>query len=143
MKSKNFSNDELKQMREQKDPLVMYLIIKKSVKITPGKMGVQCGHATEMVAHQYCHDLQYPIPGDHDQLERAKNYREWLKESRRKILKEASDSKFEQVKEEQFHFLVKDAGLTQLEPGSETIIAVWPMRRSQTPKFIHRMRLVE
>lgn len=39
--------------------------------------------------------------------------------------------------------IVKDLGLTELEPDTETVIGVYPMFKSQAPKIIKRLQLLK
>lgn len=39
--------------------------------------------------------------------------------------------------------LVVDAGLTEIPSGSETVIGLWPMRKSQVPKTVKRLQVLK
>jgi peptidyl-tRNA hydrolase len=51
---KDYNAPELVELRKgQGDPIVMYLIVRESLKMGPGKIGAQCGHAASMVVLDY------------------------------------------------------------------------------------------
>lgn len=56
---------------------------------------------------------------------------EWLATSYRKVVLRADDKEWERLKAELWCFLVRDAGLTEVESGSETVLVLWPMRKSE------------
>ena len=53
----------------------------------------------------------------------------------------ASDNEFEKLKKIENHVLVVDAGLTEIDPNTETVIAFIPINKSDAPKLIKRLRL--
>jgi len=139
-------DEELKKIREsQEDPLVQYYIVRKSLKMSDGKFGTQIAHAAMIFTLEFFKlkekierviDLQR---GGSDYI-KYKQTQEWLNGSFRKITKKASDAKFEKIKEELECFLVKDAGLTEVEPGSETVLVLFPILRSKTPEIVHKLQ---
>jgi peptidyl-tRNA hydrolase len=129
--------------KDDEDPYVLYLVLRESLRMTPGKMGPQIGHAIQLVFMEYMRcsiwDEVPPAPI----LRRAEAMNAWLQAASRKVLLGANYKEWEKVKAEAGPYvLVKDAGLTQVEAGSETMIACWPMRKSERPKILSRLRLV-
>ena len=51
----------------------------------------------------------------------------WHKESYRKVILKADDKEWEKIKEELYCFVVKDAGLTEINAGEETVLGLWPI----------------
>ncbi len=62
---------------------------------------------------------------------------------RRKVVLGADDKEFEKIKTELKCFVVTDAGLTELEPGTETVISLWPMFKNGAPKFIKKLQVLK
>lgn len=136
----------------QEDPIVMYLIVHESLGMSTGKTAAQCAHASQMLTLEYF-DLKdkmrmlmknnEPIP---PLLARKISiFGEWLQGSFRKVVLRSSDKEFDKVKKEfaDYHILVVDAGLTEIPSGSETVIGLWPMRKSQRPKTIQRLQVLK
>lgn len=146
-----FDNEWLSKIRkDQKDPWVMYFIIRKSLKMSPGKVAIQVAHGAQMIVFKYIDLIKFDVIRIYNPsstlikntvIEKIDSIYDWKCESFRKILKKANDSKFEKIKEELDVFLVKDAGLTEVEPGSETVLVTWPMKKSNTPKIIEKLQL--
>ena len=149
---KNLYDDEaLAKMRaEQEDPYVQYIIINKDLEMGCGKIAAQVGHGCGMHILKYNFLDNIINYGDSHQLTdqeitEVENTIYWIKESFRKIVKVAHKKEFEKIKEliEVDCFVVKDAGLTSVEPGSETVIVLWPIKRSLCPKIIQKLQLLK
>ena len=68
-----------------------------------------------------------------------------MSSSFRKVVLRASDKEWVKLKEE-FNgsmVLVIDAGLTEIPSGSETVIGLFPMRKSQCSKTIQRLQVLK
>jgi peptidyl-tRNA hydrolase len=72
-------------------------------------------------------------------------FAEWLDTSFRKVVLRADDKEWEKVKAcpDITYVIVRDAGLTEVEAGSETVIGVFPLRKSQAPKIIKRLQVLK
>ena len=70
---------------------------------------------------------------------------EWMASSFRKVVLKADNKEWAKLKEEfkDSMVLVVDAGLTQIAPGSETCIGLWPMRKSKAPKVVQRLQVLK
>ncbi len=70
---------------------------------------------------------------------------EWMNSSFRKVVLRASDKEWAKLKEEfkDSMVMVVDAGLTEIPSGSETVIGLWPMRKSQRSKIIQRLQVLK
>lgn len=138
-----FDDEKLAALRaEQTDPLVQYIVVRKSLNMSPGKIAAQCAHAAAMFVLRY-NDVRRTLPaigaGGKFKLQ-CDIAKRWLDTSFRKRVKKANDSQFERIKQELDVFVVRDAGLTEVEPFTETVLCTWPMLDSKTPKFIHKLR---
>lgn len=138
--------------KTDEDPWVMYLVVHNTLAMTPGKLGAQIGHAVmlacmhhdalvawkrEWVTGQGMFDHEKRLAND-DLLTR---WQTWTSAAFRKVVLTADDKEWEKVKAEvKPYFLVRDAGLTQIAAGSETVIACWPMRKSDRPRILKRLK---
>lgn len=142
---------------EQPDLVVMYLVVRESLNMSPGKLAAQCGHAVGMLDRLYFRrrrtmDLgpdEHQSRSEHRRLEAMTEidpddmalFELWDRTSYRKVTLRADDKEWEKLKASGLrHVVVRDAGLTELEPGSETVIGLWPMFRSQAPRLVRRLR---
>jgi peptidyl-tRNA hydrolase len=58
-----------------------------------------------------------------------------------KIVLGANDKQFETVKKESpVYFSVIDLGFTQVAPNTETVLALWPMRKSKRSPILTKLR---
>lgn len=148
----------------QEDPIVMYLIVHESLNMSIGKTAAQCAHASSMLMIEYFDlkeesrklqkrvieqanpQLQDALKVEYAGLNRRLSiYGEWMSSSFRKVVLRASDKEWEKVKEElkDSILIVRDAGLTEVAAGSETVIGVWPLRKSQRSKTITRLQVLK
>jgi len=109
------------------DPIVLYFVVRRSLKLSEGKVGAQCAHGMHYLARAAFAALM-TRPTE----KRTADFREWnLSPAHRKVVLGATDGEFEQVKRENLdHFLVTDLGFTEVAPNTVTCLALWPMRKS-------------
>lgn len=125
--------------KNQEDPWVLYLIVRESLDMSAGKIAAQAGHAVGMVYEKYA---TYSVLSSAEARLHCDDFNHWRDESFRKIALKASDKDWKKLKTELDCLVVRDAGLTQVAAGSETVIALFPMRKSSAPKVIKRLRLL-
>jgi peptidyl-tRNA hydrolase len=162
LKSRYDEIERFEARRDQEDPLVMYLIVRESLGMSAGKIGAQCGHAVGKL-YDYFNGLDSEYRADCSSIcwASVSNYvdirgpeweekfrmREafdfWKEDSFRKVVLKAKDSKWEKLKEELTCVVVRDAGLTEVASGSETVIGVWPLRRSECPNIIKKLQTLK
>lgn len=137
-----YDDEQLAHMRKtQEDPWVMYIIVRKSLKMSAGKIAAQVAHGAQMMILRYQELMQDNIIFGSDDYNKCNAVQSWIKESFRKVVLVANDSKWEKIKEEcSCAALVRDAGLTQVEPKTETVICLWPQKKSNIPKIITKLR---
>jgi peptidyl-tRNA hydrolase len=68
---------------------------------------------------------------------------EWFNTSFRKVVLGGKKKDFGKIISELNVFLVRDAGLTEVEPNSETVLVTWPMRKSAQPKCLSRLQVLK
>jgi peptidyl-tRNA hydrolase len=123
----------------QEDPIVMYFVVRESLSMTAGKACAQVGHAAQMLLLQYFNDGS-AITSKQD------IFRQWLDGSFRKVVLKADDKEWGKLKAEfavDDIVIVVDAGLTELEPMTETVIGVYPMLKSDRPKVLKKLQVLK
>jgi len=153
-----YDDEALAKMRlEQEDPYVQYIIINKDLEMGCGKIAAQVGHGCGMhileykrlskIVNRYLDNMDLVSkPEDFNiKSNNVTNTYKWIDESFRKIVKVAHKKEFDKIKEltEVDCFLVKDAGLTEVAAGEETVLVLWPILRSQCPKIIQKLQLLK
>lgn len=145
----------------QEDPIVMYLVVRESLNMGMGKVGAQCGHAVGLLDRKWDQidieiqgliDAVYgPSAGLWEDLpqvikDQIKIWDEWEATSFRKVVLKADDKEWVRVKAEipeSHRIVVVDAGLTEIPSGSETVIGIWPMHKSQRPKILTKLQVLK
>jgi len=149
------------------DPYVMYIVVRRSLKLSAGKVGAQCGHAVQYLMQEFLPErwptrdeaklLSRKVAGTltdeertrfealekekDDRYERCVTAGEWLKGDHAKIILGASDDEFMKVQLENEHFfMVVDLGYTQVAPDTETSLGLWPMRKSAASETVKTLR---
>lgn len=162
---KDYNSAEARDERaSQEDPIVMYLIVHETLGMSMGKTAAQCAHASQMLTLDYfdkkdkSRALQKKIQEttDPDELHVMKGlyaehgrklsiFGEWLQGSFRKVVLRADDKEWAKIQKDygEHMIMVVDAGLTEIAAGSETVIGLWPMRKSQAPKTIKKLQVLK
>jgi PTH2 family peptidyl-tRNA hydrolase len=121
---KNQSNVEITD-----DPIVMYLIVRESLGMSPGKLAAQCSHATQILLVNYFNH----------QLKMKDTFTQWLQTNCRKVVLSATEKDWLKLRAEFVPtqgIVVTDAGLTEIPSGSETVLGLYPMHKSQRTKIL-------
>jgi peptidyl-tRNA hydrolase, PTH2 family len=139
-----YDDEKLAEIRSgQTDPLVQYFIVRKDLDMTTGKIGALIAHAAQMMILTYVQrKAKMSEISDGDKYLLLLKTDRWLEESFRKVVVKASKKQFDRIKEDLDCFLVRDAGLTQVETGTERVLALWPMKKSEVPKVVRRLRVL-
>lgn len=147
----------------------MYIVVRRSLKLSAGKVGSQCGHAVEYLMDEALPERHPTLEevnlrskeqihpesmteddrtklsafreANHARYERHTHFREWRKTDGTKIVLGASDEEFAKVQEENpVHFPVVDLGYTQVAPNTQTALGLWPMRKSWASPTVRSLR---
>lgn len=135
--------------KNQEDPIVMYLIVREELGMSIGKTAAQCAHASQMLQLKFNEMEREEACGwtNDTDIERMKIFQEWLDGSFRKVVLKADDKEWLKVQaafvEGVMRFTVVDAGLTELNPNTETVMGIWPMRKSEVPKLIKKLQVLK
>jgi peptidyl-tRNA hydrolase, PTH2 family len=142
----SFDDSKLVKIRaEQEDPIIQYYIVRTDVPMSIGKVCSQIAHAAQMFTFGYL-DMKKKcscIPSGGKPLLLTRITEQWMEGSFRKVVLGGKKKDFDKVKEKLDVFLVRDAGLTEIDFGTETVLVTWPIRKSQQPKLLSRLRLLK
>ncbi len=110
--------------------LKQVILVRKDLKLSPGKMAVQCAHASTEAA----------LKSSKTKLD------EWRQFSKKVILKVESDKELLKYKKEAdklklVNVLIKDAGLTEIPPGTITCLAIGPDDDDKIDKITSKLKL--
>lgn len=141
-----FDDAKLAQIRaEQDDPIIQYYIVRTDVPMSIGKIGAQIAHGAQMFVFSFV-DMKFRSsvkPAGGRPLVLTQITEKWINGSFRKVFLGGKKKDFEKIKKEINVFLVRDAGLTEVEPGTETVLVTWPMKKSQQPKVLKRLQVLK
>jgi PTH2 family peptidyl-tRNA hydrolase len=143
-----FDDNRLADIRaEQGDAIVQYYIVRTDLNMSAGKIGAQIAHGAQMFILSYNRSYtHWSVTGITPYTLRLSNLlltKEWLEGSFRKVVLGGKKKDFEKIKNELNVFLVRDAGLTEVEPNSETVLTTWPMKKSEQPKVLSRLQVLK
>jgi len=129
------------------DPIALYIVVRESLDMGMGKACAQSGHAVEKIVDSF-HELAWRLPemsGAEEEFGKFALYREWKKNGSRKITLIANEKEWETLRAEygKACHIVVDAGITDLVPGTETMMAFWPQHKSARSKSLKRLRSCE
>jgi peptidyl-tRNA hydrolase, PTH2 family len=114
----------------------MYLLVNSDLKkMKAGKMAAQVGHAVQDITERM-------VATDKDK------WRKYKREGTKKIVVKATEAQMKQLSAEYtggrdiWCVEVHDAGHTQIEAGSFTVLGFCPMDHTQVPEVIMEMKLL-
>ncbi len=107
----------------------MYLIVNNSLNMNKGKIASQVGHAVSMIVRR---------------LEKSPttDYKNWLNDGEAKIVLKADSTILQSLRKYKNTVSVIDAGLTQIEEGSLTVVGFYPCKDCDVPDVIKTLKLV-
>lgn len=92
------------------------LVVNAALPLSPGKLAAQCSHAALMLLDSAAAD----DPRYRDPLAR------WIEAGAPCMPRSAAGATWEALKAQEDYCLVRDGGLTEVPPGSETVLALVP-----------------
>ncbi len=119
------------------DPCVMYIVVNKSLNMSPGKIAAQVGHLTEKLALDAIHQCFGQLAGRMDKI-----WLQYLNTGTTKIVKSANSEEWLSLKEKGGCCVIVDEGRTEVPPNSETVLGFFPMYKSEVPEIIRSLRLL-
>lgn len=116
----------------------MYLVARRDLNMTAGKLGVQVGHGVQLCIRE-AESHAVSLVGGYPALD------EWEENSYPKILLAGDEKKVEkllrQLGESVFPFSkVVDLGRTELPPNTLTLVAIGPLKRRDAEPFVGRLQ---
>lgn len=135
------------------DPLIVYLIVRKDLNMGPGKIGAQCGHAVHLLKRaaetaKSIVEIHRTSISNERQCTNSFLNRMDLWENRpdnggfTKIVLGAHDKDWFKLKDQYNPIIVVDAGNTEVDPGTETVMILFPMFKSERNSLLKRQRLL-
>jgi len=106
---------------------VLYVIVNNCLGMQKGKISAQVGHVIEKITH-FIHNT--PYIGQHNQ-NLINTYNTYLKTGHKKIVLKATQAEVEKLCEEKDSFSIRDAGLTQIEANSLTVVGFPPSTKNK------------
>lgn len=107
------------------EEIVQYFIVNGELKMTPGKAAAQVAHAATQSALIY---------------QTREQFLDWLRTGQTKIILKGNQEELETLVDEGF-VAIRDAGKTELEPGSLTVVCLPPMAKKKAQSYTHQFRL--
>lgn len=139
-----FDDERLAKIRSsQEDPIAQYYIVRKDIGMSVGKACAQVAHAAQMFVFRYLEMKSGNVAPQSRYVQLIDNTSKWISGSFRKIVLGGTAKDFEKIKAELQVFVVRDAGLTEIEPGTETVIVTWPILKSEQPKILSRLQVLK
>ncbi len=109
---------------------VVYIVVNNSLKMSAGKVAAQVGHGIgELYEYHY----------ENANKTEKKNFQTWKQDAKTKIVLSANFEEFKELKKYN-SVLIRDAGFTEVEPGSETVMVFLPMRKSEQLKELKKLK---
>lgn len=112
--------------------LKQYLLINKDIDMSMGKLAVQTAHASARFERAVATGQELP-------LFQKELYEKWLQDIETKIAVRAKPSLLEKLEAEGW-IGVRDAGLSELTPGTLTVIISPPLERELAPNWLRRLQ---
>ena len=119
---------------DKSNELIQYYIVNKDLGMSTGKISAQVGHVVRRISDWFNNNAS--------QSELDK-YNKWVNEfSEKKIILEAHQKTLEKLVDKGF-FYVKDNGLTEIPPGSLTVVGLGVMTREEAKPFVKRLQTLK
>ncbi len=155
--NKDKSNESYAKSPLEESPLIMYLVVRESLNMSIGKTAAQTGHAVGVLYNRFLLNRDYvthiedlmdgpcygPISVDQNKSINYDLFNKWQKSGHRKVVLKADEKEWIQLKDLPDYVLIIDAGFTELDPNTETVIGFYPMYKDQAPKIIKRLQLLK
>ncbi len=118
------------------DPLVMYIVINQDLKMGSGKIAAQVGHVVHHIVEEIT-KIKYETV---KKPQFCSDYDMWNNNGCTKIVLKAPKEKLlELMKLDKARYIL-DAGKTQVEPGSLTVVGFYPSR--EIKKYVSSLKLL-
>ena len=111
---------------------VIYLVVRKDLKMGVGKIAAQCGHAVEFLSLKCSKEImQEYVTSGHTKV----------------VLKVPDEKDFSTLVEQCINYkvpfeVVVDAGRTQIAPNSATVVGIGPIRKMDAKTLVGGLKLL-
>lgn len=111
------------------DEPVMYIVVNKEIKISPGKLAAQVAHSAVKAS---------------EEGRETECWEKWYCGSYTKIILKASEFEMKELMNKYFEQVVftRDEGRTEIPKGSLTTLAFIPMPRGKAPPELSKLKLL-
>lgn len=126
----------------------MYLVVRESLGMSPGKVAAQVGHAVGLMAMdymgaRYCWTAR---PGEipvSRSLAFIEAFDEWVRSDYTKVTLRADEKQWAKLlaNPPEYMHVAHDNGKTEIAAGSLTVAVLPPMRKSEAKPHVKRMQL--
>lgn len=129
-------------MKNRDDVFVMYLVVRESLSMSPGKLCAQVGHAVMQLVDVYYKTLRGEGDNKFERICERNNtdYFDWRFEPTKVVLR-ANEEQWQELKKLPCTVVI-DGGYTEVPPNSETVLGFWPMKKSDAPELIKSLKLL-
>ena len=118
------------------------IVVREDIKMSPGKMAVQVGHACIGCAMIFFNASMTP-----DGCDLRDSFDTWFNEGQKKIVLRVPDLESllkvqaKAINHNLPHYLVTDFGLTELDPGTITCLGIGPCSNEEIKPITGRIKL--
>ncbi|MDC3415455.1 aminoacyl-tRNA hydrolase [Aquibacillus salsiterrae] len=104
--------------------IVQYFVVNGDLTMSPGKVAAQVAHAATQSVFAY---------------HKNADYAEWLESGQTKIILKANEASLIKLKDD--FIAIRDAGKTEIEPGSLTVVCLPPMEKEKAKVYTSKFSL--
>lgn len=123
----------------RKEELAMYILVNEDIKISKGKLAGQTAHAS--ITWLYRNFIrQYNGLLVHNTREKYKFLDNYM-ECQKKIILKCPQDKLEELEKDGNYIVIRDKGLTELEPNTLTCVCVGVIDKHKAPDWIKELKL--
>ncbi|MCA1054439.1 peptidyl-tRNA hydrolase [Rossellomorea aquimaris] len=115
--------------------LVQYFVVNKELNMTKGKTAAQVAHAATLSTIEL-------VSTKTSFQDRQADFVEWLKTGMKKIVLKANQAELEKLEGNGF-FSIRDSGLTEIQKGSLTVVALPPMEKWEAKELVGHLTLLK
>jgi len=110
------------------------IVVREDLKMSPGKLAVQVAHGSVAAAERA-------------RNERREWFRAWLAEGQKKVVVKAGEDELHELRDQALELgipseLIQDAGLTELPPGTTTVLAIGPAPNELVDRITRNLPLL-
>jgi peptidyl-tRNA hydrolase len=134
------------QPANQNDPIVVYVVVREELGMSAGKTAAQACHGIQYLLLHYFKAQVLKAKAHDDsvfpqvEVDHIKLTTEWLGRDSRKVVLKANETDWAALRAEfKDAFVVRDNGLTEVQPGTETCFVLYPQRKSQVSQSIRKL----